>query len=84
MNAVNYSDLRKNLKGFLARVYNDHEPLIITRKNNQNVVLISIEEYSSLIETDYLLSNPVNAKRLTRSLEKSRNGNLTERALIEK
>ena len=83
MNAVNYSELRKNLKDYLDQVYEDHEPLIITRKNNQNVVVLSIEEYNSLIETNYLLSNIANSKRLLRSLENSRNGKLSKKDLIE-
>ncbi len=81
MNAINYSELRKKLKDYLDRVYDDHEPLIVTRKNNQNVVLLSIEEYNSLIETNYLLSNVANAKRLLRSLENSRRGKVRERKL---
>ena len=56
MDAVSYSDLRQNLKTYMDRVFHDHEPLIITRKNDENLVLISIEEYSSLMETNYLLS----------------------------
>ena len=83
MNAVNYSELRKRLKGYLDRVYDDHEPLIITRKNNQNIVLLSVEEYNSLIETNYLLSSVANSKRLLKSLEKSRHGNLLKKDLIE-
>ena len=83
MNAINYSELRKKLKDYLDRVYSDHEPLIITRKNNQNVVLLSIEEYNSLIETNYLLSNPANANRLLRSLEKARRGDAQKRELAE-
>ena len=43
-------------------------------KNNQNIVLLSIEEYNSLIETNYLLSNTANSKRLLKSLEKARHG----------
>ncbi len=83
MNAVNYSELRKKLKNFLDQVYEDHEPLIITRKNNQNVVVISIEDYNSLIETNYLLSNIANSKRLLQSLESSRSGKLLKKELIE-
>jgi antitoxin YefM len=83
MNAVNYSELRKNLKDYLDQVYEDHEPLIITRKNNQNVVVLSIEEYNSLIETNYLLLNSANSKRLLQSLENSRNGKLSKKDLIE-
>ena len=83
MNAVNYSDLRKNLKSFMDQVFKNREPLIITRKNNENVVMISIDEYNSLVETDYLLSNRANARHLTESLESARRGELTERDLLE-
>jgi antitoxin YefM len=51
MDAVSYSDLRQNLKRFLDKVYNDNDALIITRKNNENLVLLSVAEYDSLIET---------------------------------
>lgn len=83
MNAINYSELRKKLKKYLDQVYDDHEPLIITRKNNQNIVVLSVEDYNSLIETNYLLSNPDNSKRLLKSLEKSRAGKSRKKELIE-
>jgi len=83
MNAINYSELRKKLKDYLDQVYNDHEPLIITRKNNQNIVVLSIDDYNSLVETNYLLSNPGNSRRLLKSLEKSRAGKSQKRDLIE-
>ncbi len=83
MNAVNYSDLRRNLKDYMDRVYKDQETLIVTRKNNENVVLISIDEYNSLLETNYLLSNEANAKHLKESLRQSREGKAAERQLIE-
>ena len=83
MNAVNYSELRKNLKVFLDQVYHDHEPLIVTRKNNQNIVLMSIDDYNSLIETNYLLSNIHNSKRLLNSLNKARKGDTFQKELIE-
>jgi len=83
MNAINYTELRKKLKDYLDQVYDDHEPLIITRKNNQNIVVLSIDDYNSLIETNYLLSNPNNSKRLLKSLEKSRAGKSKKKELIE-
>ncbi|TAL36454.1 MAG: type II toxin-antitoxin system prevent-host-death family antitoxin [Spirochaetes bacterium] len=82
MNAVNYSELRKRLKAYLRKVYEDHEPLIITRKNNENVVLVSVEDYNSLVETNYLLSNEANAKRLLKSLESSRKGKTIRKDLV--
>jgi len=83
MEAVNYTDLRQHLKDHMDKVYQDHEPLIVTRKNNQNVVLISLDDYNSLTETQYLLSSEKNAKRLKRSLADARQGNVQKRELIE-
>ncbi len=83
MDAVSYSDLRQNLKSYLDKVYSDHDPLIITRKNNENLVLISINEYNSLMETNYLLSNDANAEHLKKSIEQYNNGNVKNRELIE-
>ena len=42
MDAITYSDLRRNLKAYMDKVYNDYEPLIISRKNSENVVLLSV------------------------------------------
>ena len=84
MNAVNYTDLRQHLKIHMDKVYEDHEPLIVTRKNNQNVVMISLDDYNSLTETQYLLSSEKNAIRLKKSLEDARNGNAALHELIEK
>ena len=83
MNAVNYSDLRRNLKSYMDRVYGDRETLIVTRKNNENVVLMSLDEYNSLVETEYLLSSEANATHIARSMKNAREGKLSEHELIE-
>ncbi|MBF0406385.1 MAG: type II toxin-antitoxin system prevent-host-death family antitoxin [Candidatus Riflebacteria bacterium] len=82
MDAVSYSDLRQNLKRYLDKVFHDHEPMIISRKNNENLVLISINEYNSLLETSYLLSNEANAKHLRKSIEQLNNGKVVEKQLL--
>lgn len=82
MDAVSYSDLRQNLKSYMDRVFNDHDPLIITRKNNENLVLISISEYNSLMETNYLLSNEANAEHLMKSIAQYESGKAVGRELI--
>jgi antitoxin YefM len=81
MDAVSYSELRQNLKTCMDRVYFDHEPLIITRKNGENLVLLSIDEYNSLIETNYLLGNEENAEHLRKSIGQYNSGALSERDL---
>ena len=82
MDAVSYSDLRQNLKTYMDRVFHDHEPLIITRKNDENLVLISIEEYNSLMETNYLLSSDANVKHLSESISQYEMGNVEKKELI--
>ena len=81
MNAITYTDLRQNLKTCMDKVIQDCTPLIITRKNNENVVLISIDEYNSLIETNYLLSNEANAEHLKKSIAQHKSGKVKVRKL---
>jgi antitoxin YefM len=83
MNAVTYTNLRQNLKTWMDKVCSDHEALIITRKNNENVVLVSADDYNSLIETHYLLSNEANARHLQRSINQRKSGKARERKLQE-
>jgi antitoxin YefM len=82
MRVVNYTDLRLNLKKWLDLVVNDVEELIIKRKNNQDLVLISLEEYNSLKETSYLLSGN-NRDVLIKSLNESKSGKRQAHKLIE-
>ena len=83
MNAVNYSDLRRNLKTYLDRVYHDHETIIVARRDNENVVMISIDEYNSLVETAHLLSTEANAAHLAESIRQAREGDTASHNLIE-
>lgn len=74
MKAVTYSEARQELKSLMDSVCKDHEPLIVTRKRGENVVMISQEDYESLMETEYLLSSPANAMHLLESLKQARSG----------
>jgi antitoxin YefM len=73
MKVVSYADLRVNLKKWLYLVVNDVETLIIKRKDNRNLVLISLEEFNSLNETNYLLSGK-NREVLMKSLKELKSG----------
>jgi antitoxin YefM len=64
MDAISYSAARVNLASSMDRVCQDHESLIITRNDQQSVVMLSMADYQSLEETAYLLRCPENAKRL--------------------
>ncbi|MEZ4672755.1 MAG: type II toxin-antitoxin system prevent-host-death family antitoxin [Caldilineaceae bacterium] len=64
MEAIAYSTARATWLQTMEQVCDDHAPVIITRKNNKSVVLMSLEDYQALEETAYLLRSPRNAKRL--------------------
>ncbi len=64
MDTLSYSELRANLKDAIDRAVNDHEPIVVKRARGVDAVLLSKEDYDSLMETAYLLRSPANAKRL--------------------
>jgi len=82
MDTVSFSDLRQNLKSYFDRVYFDHDPLIVARKNNENLVILSVSDYNSLVETSYLLGSSANAEHLKLSIEQLRLGKTTPRELL--
>jgi len=83
MDAVPYSRARSQLVKMMEKVCDDHAPVIITRKNQRSVVLLSLEDYQALEETAYLLRNPKNALRLLESVAELESGGGTERELVE-
>ena len=83
MDAITYTEARENLAETIKRVCRDHDPVIITRKREDSVVMISLEDYDSLTETAYLLKSPKNAGRLLASLHELENGKGRERKLLE-
>lgn len=70
--STTYSALRANLKEALDRVCEDHEPLLVERKNGESVVVVSEADYAALEETAYLLRSPENARRLISALHGDR------------
>jgi len=69
MDAITYSDARARLARAMEQVCDQHEPVIITRRKADSVVLMSLEDYEALRETAYLLGNPANARRLLDGIE---------------
>jgi antitoxin YefM len=83
MKTVNYSELRNKLKDNLDMVCEDHETLIVHRPGGKSVVMMSLDEYNSQKETEYLLSTDNNKNRLIKAIENIEKGKLKEQDLIE-
>jgi antitoxin YefM len=84
MKHVSYTDLRANLAKYMEEVGDSRAPLHITRQNARSVVMMSEDEYESVMETLHLLRSPTNAARLLRSVKAAEAGKLTERDIVEK
>jgi antitoxin YefM len=80
---VNFTELRRNLAAELDSVINDAEEVVVTRSGHQPVVIVSLAEYQSMRETEYLLRNPNNAAILRQSIAELARGEASERELIE-
>jgi antitoxin YefM len=83
MKAITYTAARQNLAKTMEEVCKDHAPVIVTRKKNDSVVIMSLEDYTALEETAYLLRSPKNTRRLIESVVQLEDGKGTERELIE-
>ena len=83
MKALSYTALRRTLAKTMEKVCDDHEPIVITRKSEGAVVMLSLEDFESLQETTYLLRSPKNLKRLVESIAQIEQGKGLEKALQE-
>lgn len=83
MLAVNYSNLRNNMKSYMDKVTDDYETIIITRKNTKNIVMISEETYNNMLENMHLLENQANYNWLMESKRQLEEGNVSTHELIE-
>ena len=83
MIAANYTEFRNELKNYLDNVEFNNETLIIKRGSGKGTVLISLDEYNSIMETLHLLSSKNNSKRLFESIEQMKTGKKAHHKLIE-
>ncbi|NJN75205.1 MAG: type II toxin-antitoxin system prevent-host-death family antitoxin [Synechococcaceae cyanobacterium RL_1_2] len=83
MKIISFTEARKTLKAVLDRVVNDADCTVITRRDAEDTVVMSLDYYNSLMETVYLLKSPANAAHLAKSIEQFRQGQGTVHELLD-
>ena len=83
MKIVSFTEARNSLKALLDSVVNDADTAVITRRDSEDAVVMSLDYYNSLMETVHLLRSPANAEHLNRSIEQFKAGKVTSRDLID-
>ena len=63
------SDFRKDIKTYLDKVAKNFETLIINRGKDSGIVVMSLEEYNSLMATNHELSSRKNEIRLDSAIQ---------------
>lgn len=83
MNVTSISKFRKSAKAYFDQVIDDKDVLLITRNDGQTVVVMTLDQYNSQVETDYLNSNAANRKHLEISIASLRAGKLEKHDLVQ-
>ncbi len=83
MKVVNLSRDGDSLKALLDSLADDADYAIVTRADAKDTVVMSLDYFNSWKETIYLLKSPANAARLRESIAEYRNGQTTEKDLID-
>ncbi len=83
MRIISFTEARNGLKSVLDQVVNDADCAVITRRDSEDAVVMSLDYYNSLMETVYLLKSPANVEHLRESIQQFRQGEAKERDLMD-
>ena len=83
MRVVSFSQARNSLKSVLDRVTEDSDCTVITRRDAEDAVVMSLDFYNGLMETVHLLNSPANVAHLQKSTERYRAGDVTVRDMVD-
>ena len=83
MRIVSFTEARNGLKSVLDHVVNDADYTVITRRDSEDAVVMSMDHYNSLMETVHLLKSPANAAHLSKSIEQYNSGKFQCRDLVD-
>ena len=79
MKVVSYTKARNSFKSILDQVVEDSDCTVISRRDAEDAVVMSLDHYNGLMETLHLLQSPANVTHLQQSIEQYRSGQVRER-----
>jgi antitoxin YefM len=83
MTVMSYSEVRNHLKTVLDNVVKDADYTVVTRRDAEDAVIMSLDYFEGLMETVHLLKSPANAAHLAESIAQYREGKTSEKDLID-
>ena len=83
MFAINYTTLRENMKKYMDKITDEYETMIVTRKDNKNIVMLSEESYNNLLENNYIIENKNNYDWIMESKAQLEKGLVQKHSLLE-
>ncbi|MDY6317809.1 MAG: type II toxin-antitoxin system Phd/YefM family antitoxin [Oribacterium sp.] len=83
LTAINYTLFRDHMKAYMDECTDNYDSIIITRKENKNVVMISEEVYNNLLENVHLMGNKANYDWLMESKRQLERGHVHEHELVD-
>ena len=83
MRVINFSDARNQLKSVIDQVVDDEDFAIITRRDADDAVVMSLDHFNGLMETVHLLNSPANVAHLSKSIGQYRAGKTQQRELVD-
>ena len=83
MRVVNFSDARNRLKSVLDQVVDDSDCTVISRRDAEDAVVMSLDYFNALMETVHLLRSPANAAHLAKSIAQYRSGKIENHRLVD-
>ena len=83
MRVVNFTDARNRLKSILDQVVNDADYTVIARRDAEDAVVMSLDQFNGLMETVHLLKSPANVAHLAKSIKQYRSGQVENYSLVD-
>ncbi|MGI0482033.1 type II toxin-antitoxin system Phd/YefM family antitoxin [Geminocystis sp. CENA526] len=71
MQIIDHRHLKENLTTVIDEINEKHQPVCLQLSDSVRAIVLSEEDYNSMVETLYLLSNPVNAEKLLQAVDRT-------------